>query len=282
MQKLIVSFIAVLGAWASSCGLATAAAPTPLGADAFGRLPNIEMMDLSPGGTKLAYVVVQGDQRLFVVKDLSDKLIFQEKLGDNKVRYAAWADDDHVMIGVGGVETIVTWKDEFLHTYVINVRTGKGLWVFDTTPGIMHSTYGYEGSVTQAGHAYGYFGGVTLSKTRGFDATFNDQNFVDLYRVDLDSGAAELAASGQQHPHEWAVDASGKVEASSTYNDVTGDWTLRVGKDSETELTTIRRPLGDIALRDWAERREPSSSPRPSPRNGTSRMALIAGWRRTG
>jgi len=243
VRRFIIVLAAAIAAWAGVGAIANAAS---LGVDAFGRLPNVELMDLSPSGEALAYVVVQGDQRLFLVKDLTGKLLFQEILGDNKVRGVNWADDDHVMIGVTGAETLFTDLGEYWHTYVVNLKTGKGFWVFHIDPAVLHATYGYFGASATGGRSYGYFGGVTLSKSRGLDATFNEHNFVDLYRVDLDSGEAELAASGQLHPHGWALDAKGAVVAYSTYDVVTGDWALKT-KDGQA-LTTIREPLGDIGL----------------------------------
>ena len=224
--------------------MATAA---PLGVDAFGRLPNIELMDLSPSGDALAYVIVQGDQRLFVIKDLSGKLLFQEILGDNKARQVQWADNDHVMISLSASEHLYTDVVEFWHTYVVNLKTGKGFWVFRSDAAVLHASYGYFGSAAQGGRTYGYFGGLTMSKTRGLDATFNQDSFIDLYRVDLDSGEDTIAASGQIHPHNWALDANGAIVAYSTYNNVSGDWSLKT-KDGDA-LATIRRPLGDIDIK---------------------------------
>jgi len=113
VRRFIIVLAAAIAAWAGVGAIANAAS---LGVDAFGRLPNVELMDLSPSGEALAYVVVQGDQRLFLVKDLTGKLLFQEILGDNKVRGVNWADDDHVMIGVTGAETLFTDLGEYWHT----------------------------------------------------------------------------------------------------------------------------------------------------------------------
>lgn len=221
--------------------------------EVYGQLPSVELMQLSPSGDKLAYIVIAGDNRQLVVKDLSDKVLAVAPAGDHKIRWLDWAGEDHVLVGVSSTQNLGAGigdeDQEFGQVAVLNLINHKTFMVFSTSTSVLHSVFGYHGAVEQAGHWYGYFGGVTLSKTRGFDATLNNQNWAELYRVDLDSGASVLASPGRQRPHEWALDTGGAVVAHSEYEEATGEWTLRPGSLGGAVLATLKHPFGEISLR---------------------------------
>lgn len=243
----------VLLALAASLALvspAIAVPPAPLKVEVYGRLPGIELMALSPSGERLAYISVAGDQRQLVVKDLTDKVLVAAPVGDNKVRALNWAGDDRLLITATTAQSLGSFsaKSEFGQTIALNLTTNAVMVVFGDNPNVLHSTFGYLGAAQQAGHWYGYFGGVPVSKTLGFDATLNANNYISLYRVDLDSGKAELAASGAQRPHAWALGADGSVVAHSEYAQASGVWTLAVGDRAGTSLASLTEPLGEVDL----------------------------------
>jgi len=244
-RPFLALFVALTLAWSSN---AIASPPPSLSTDVYGRLPNIEMMQLSPSGERLAYVVVSDEHRQLVVKDLAGKAIFEASVGDNKVRAIDWAGEDHVLVTVSVTHAFFGYHDEFAHMVVLNLATRKSFAVFANDDAIMHATFGYHGAVNKDGHWYGYVGGATLNKTRGFDASFNENSFIDLYRVDLDSGESELAATGQQRPHNWALTADGTVVAHSEYMEKTGDWSLTIGTEGGATLATLKAPLDDVNL----------------------------------
>jgi dipeptidyl aminopeptidase/acylaminoacyl peptidase len=231
---------------------ALGAPPAPLKTEVYGRLPSIEMMSLSPSGEKLAYVATTGDSRQVVVKDLADKVLIAAPVGDNKVRQVDWAGDDHLLITASTAQALGSFSgtQEFSQTLSLNLTTNAVTVVFGASPAILHATFGYLGAVQQAGGWYGYFEGIPLTKTRGFDSgSLGANNFVNLYRVDLDSGVAELAASGAQRPHEWALDPSGVIVAHAEYTEASGVWILQAGERTGASLVSLTQPLGEVGLR---------------------------------
>lgn len=228
--------------------VAANSAPPPLPTDVYGRLPNIDLMQLSPSGEKLAYVRVAGDQRQLVVKDLSGSLLFVASASDAKIRDIDWAGEDRVLLTASATRSVFDDRQELYQTFVVNLVTHKYFQVFATNPAIMHATFGFYRAVDQAGRWSGYIGGITLTKTLGFDATFNQDNFVDLYRVDLDTGEAVIAAKGRDRPHQWALDAGGEVLAHAQYAQSSAEWTLRTGVEGGQLLATIHEPLGEVEL----------------------------------
>jgi dipeptidyl aminopeptidase/acylaminoacyl peptidase len=240
--------MACLAILSLAMGASASPPPAPLGPEVYGRLPNIEMMRLSPSGEKLAYITVAGDHRGLIVKDLSGAVLFNASLADNKIRDIDWAGDDHLLVTASSTRGFFDEHLELYQTVAINLITRKSFMVFETNPSIMHDTFGFHRAVSQGGHWFGFIGGVTLSKTRGFDATFNDYSFVDLYRVDLDTGEAAIKATGQQRQHEWALDDAAHIVAHSEYAQDTADWTLRADSQGDRLVTTFNEPLGEVGL----------------------------------
>jgi dipeptidyl aminopeptidase/acylaminoacyl peptidase len=240
--------IAGLACWVVLWTTAAAAAPKPLEISAYGVLPAIDFMQLAPSGAKLALVSVSGDVRSLVVKDLAGAVLFSAPLGAAKVRDIAWAGDDHLLVSASQTQRLDVSDDseEFTHVIALNLTTKKLITVFANREDVFSAVFGGYGTVEIGGHWYGFFGGVTLNKTRGFAASLNSRSFPDLYRVDLDTGRIELVDKARQ-PRDWVVDRSGAVIAYSEYDGKSGVWSLYAGAGGAA-LFTSREPTHDIAL----------------------------------
>jgi dipeptidyl aminopeptidase/acylaminoacyl peptidase len=239
----------VLAAVLALAAQARAAQPAPPPTDAYGGLPQIELMTLSPSGAALAYVVVTGDQRQVVVKDLAGTALYAAAVGDNKVRGLAWAGDGHLL--VEATATLHTWwaKYELGQTMAVDLKTGKTVALFRNEAAVLHATLGYAGSAQIDGHWYGFAYGEALTKTRGFNATFDDDSVINLYRVDLDTGATKLVGPGRAgRPRRWVIDAQGAIVAFSEYDQAGGLWTLTPGGEGGIALVSQKDPLGEIEL----------------------------------
>ncbi len=74
-------------------------AASPQLLEAYGRLPNLEDVALSPDGTKLAFVRTTEDSRILAVVAIAEqKFLGGAKLGETKLRRVHWADNDHLLI----------------------------------------------------------------------------------------------------------------------------------------------------------------------------------------
>ncbi len=77
------------------------AAPPPL--EAYGKLPHVERMSLSPSGDKYALIEVTGDARRLVIVPVAGgnptALDFPVK---DKLRDIEWAGDDHIVVTATG------------------------------------------------------------------------------------------------------------------------------------------------------------------------------------
>ena len=231
---------------------AVVAAPPPkLGAEVYGRLPNIELMQLSPAGERLAYIQVNGDERRLVIKDLAGKVLLASGVGDKKVRDLEWAGEDHLIVEISTTGRLgdAWYREEWIRSLVVRLDAAKAFQVFFPGDSMIAATFGAYGASQQDGKWYGYFGGIPYHKTRGFDPTLNEVNYRNLYRVNLDTGLWDLVASGQQRPHDWALDAKGGVVAQTEYEPTTGAFHLRRSNDGGAVVSSSIEPLEERQLR---------------------------------
>jgi len=219
----------------------------------YGKLPAVEQMELSPSGDKIAYVAVAGDRRAVVVTKVGGAAIVALNVGELKARGLGWMGDGHLLI-----ETSKTLGDvnryEAVQSTIVDASTGKLTNVFESAGRILHATFGYYGYLIEGAKAYGYFGGVTLTGTgnaaQDFDnhGGFLTQGHSDLYKVDLDTGIAAVAAGGLEHyDTQWVVDPAGAVAAYAQYDERKGYWRLYAGGGTGL-ISEGEDPTRDISL----------------------------------
>jgi dipeptidyl aminopeptidase/acylaminoacyl peptidase len=89
-------FILGLGAAAALTGSAAAAPPPP--ASAFGRLPQIQDIAISPDGAKIATVGGTGERRLITIAPVDGAKAVAVDIGRANVRSVRWAGDDYLIV----------------------------------------------------------------------------------------------------------------------------------------------------------------------------------------
>jgi dipeptidyl aminopeptidase/acylaminoacyl peptidase len=248
----IAILVAATIALATPIAALAQAAPQPSGPPplaAYGDLPAIEFMRLSPSGSRFAFVAVSGEERRLFVRDVSggDALI-ASKVGDTKVLDIAWAGDDFVLVSLSQTvkgPTLTRWpvkEDRFEIESVtcINLKTGKASMIFEKAPKMRNlflkmvvGQYGYR---QIDGRWYGYFSSIT-----------EGSGDVDLYRVDLETGEGELAARGGTLGRNWVVDLDGSIAASIEYIGVTKETHVMAGDGGKVVLSRAD-PFDGIGL----------------------------------
>src|SRR5438552_17630021 len=65
---------------------------------AYGRLPYLEDVSISPDGTRLAFVRTTEDSRsLFIIELMGGKVLGRARIGSTKLRSVFWQDNDRVL-----------------------------------------------------------------------------------------------------------------------------------------------------------------------------------------
>jgi dipeptidyl aminopeptidase/acylaminoacyl peptidase len=232
-----VRFLLAIICSASLVGMAARAAP-PI--DAYGKLPAISDVALSPSGGRIAIVMAEAEQRSLLVSTTDGKLLHRVDLGLIKVRQVFWAGEDHVLVFTSATVNLgfelSGRRGELLTALALDLRSGKSFQVFgrDHARSVANTIRGYYGPTQIDGHWYGWFGGITYGQDN--TSSYLRQGFADLYRVDLDNGDITMAAHGLEDIDDWLIGPGGDVLARSFYFQRTGDWQVLAGKSGNTVL----------------------------------------------
>jgi dipeptidyl aminopeptidase/acylaminoacyl peptidase len=192
------------------CMAAGTVQATPI--EAYGRLPAMESVTLSPDGSTLAVIVTVGDQRRIIVRRLDGVTLAQIELGERKVRGVQWAGADHVIISISRTTGIsgVAQRGEFYQAVSLNVRTGKYIQLpVRSTDSVINVL---AGSITT---------GVVAGEETAFTTLVNtvannlqgDSIHIDFFRIGLDSGKAVRLQMGDADTEEFLTQSDGTVVA---------------------------------------------------------------------
>ena len=207
-------------------------------------------MSLSPSGDRAAFLVTTAKGRRIAVQNIGGKFLATVDPGALKLRRITWAGDDFLLITTSSTINLgMDWgfKHELDQVQVLDLHTLKMFSVFQNQRTISNVVFGTYGVAQAGGRWYGYFGGLRLEQGAS-DVHLTNSN-PQLYKVDLATGAAEVAGPSATQPLRWVVDPSGAVIAHSFYEERTGDWRLIVGAGSGGRVVLEKSaPLQQIAL----------------------------------
>jgi dipeptidyl aminopeptidase/acylaminoacyl peptidase len=225
-----------------------AAAAPPV--EAYGKLPAVELMRLSPDGDRFAFVAVADEKRRLVVAAVHGKPIIAAPTGQAKVRDMEWAGEDHLLVTTSATVDLTLdfgAKYELDAVLQIDLATGKAFQVFQGDQGVAQTVFGQFGTGSSDGKWFGYFGGLTYADgtTAGYDLA---HGWPDLYQVDLATGRRHLAAGGDQNLKTWVTTADGAVVAHDEYDGSSSRWRLRAGGSQGKVLVERKSPTDEVGL----------------------------------
>ena len=215
------------------------AAPPPL--EAYGRLPAVESLDISPEGDRVAFVTVSGEQRELVVFDLKRNARTRVPTGTNKVRGVAWAGPRHLLVTTSSTARLDRFigRSEWLQVGALNLDTRKYAILLDDTPATVNAVQGDPLVGVHRGAPAVFVPGITLKGS----------GRLDLYRVDLDTGRGRIHEEGSGEVRKWLVAPDGTAVARREHDDVRGTsritvpagggWRTLVPSEKEDEATSL-------------------------------------------
>jgi hypothetical protein len=187
------------------------AAAVPL--DAYGQLPSLENVALSPDGSRVAFVKTQGDVRLLVIPSLADgKAMTAIKVGEVKLRDILWADEQHVLLwqtvtGVPGGMIGSRSEQAILSCY--DVQRNRVFNVMDMES--RERTVNIIAGLTRIRH----IGGDTVLLQEGVYVT--NHMLPGLFKINLRDFSLRVVEFGDENTRGWLVDADGAVVATDIY-----------------------------------------------------------------
>lgn len=188
------------------------AAPPPV--EAFGQLPRISDVQLSPDGTHFSTVEVVKGRRVLVVYDLDDlkgvRVLYLESLEQSggRIRYHRWVNPDRLVLSIG----VPSYRGA---TPVVETRlisTNRELNEFQIIPkprgtGSVHSTYASAQIQDRIAHWLPKDPNHVLI----FMAGVNDNWKYNVYKVNVNSGAKKRYDKGVSYLADVGVDELGRV-----------------------------------------------------------------------
>jgi len=253
LAAAVSSFTGALGADAPA-----PAAPPPL--SAYGHLPTIEQVAISPDGSALAAIYTDGEARKLVIVSLPDlKISRLLNAGSVKLRTIQWAGPHHILLTVSHSTTVmdvIAPKSEWYVTtdYFIDKGTLK-----PAIAGIdeaMNVTYGTPMIRMIGGHPFAFIEGQYFVDNRGQIA---------LFKTDLDHDTAVLVDPGFENTDDWLVDQAGQPIAEREHDARRDTTVVRVKKnhvwqpvklgsgDGDPELMGLGRDGHAIVFGDWVD-----------------------------
>lgn len=107
--------------------------------EAFGQLPALDQVSISPDGSKFAFIGQAGDKRRFGVATVAGQALGVTELGAVKVRGLVWVDDNHVLIVRSETTDNLSVFGDITEAYtgqIYNVQTRTFANVLDTVRGV--------------------------------------------------------------------------------------------------------------------------------------------------
>jgi len=195
-----------------------AAPPPPI--EAYGQLPALDQVVISPDGSRIAYIGQVGDKRRLGVQALTGQALGVIELGDVKVRGIFWLDDKHVVIMRSTTtDNLSVFGDitEATTAQIYNVETRTFANVLDTVRGVGSSR-------TEDDIVFNVFQGYWVRVIDGRNTLLvavPKTGEEMLFRIDPDNGRGTPFLRGFSG---GLLDASGRVYATSSGDLDTGRW----------------------------------------------------------
>lgn len=193
--------------------------------EAYGRLPDLENVGISPDGTRLAFAGAIGEQRVVSVINIADKKpVLVLKTGNDKIRSLSWIDDDNLLIVnsttgkpprglIGGVQ-------EFSFANVLNISSHAVVQLKppkDVAGGTLNTIAGMPIVRRMWDRSHVYFEAVRVDRVGSYR---------QLYVYDVPSREISSLGEGHRTTLAYFVGRNSDEIADSTWDK--GVWTLRL------------------------------------------------------
>jgi len=194
---------------------------------AFGRLPAIEDVALSPDGTRLSFMLTRGAKHILFVRRLADGATLGGlNFGDIKLRAVIWLDEDHLATLIsrtslppfGFFGPLSEWY--LLATYDIDAKRVRPVELTAPDTRTLNALAAFPTVRTIDGRTTMYLRGYYVESI----------SLPALFKVDVRTLTPSLIARGSTMYTTWAIDQAGVIAARLSYQARKQIWTLRINK----------------------------------------------------
>jgi len=211
----------------------SAAAGETIPLEAFGRLPTLENVVISPDGTKIAFVRTRSDARNLIVASLAKHEILGEaRVGDTKLRQVEWVDDDNILATISSTSGpplgFYGATREWYQLVNFNVsRLKLNPLDFDISPKrTFNVVIGDTAVRVVSGHSTLFAPGLCVQ-----ESTVPCQ-----FSFSYPERRTRLIDESSEPDTDWLMDESGRIAAKFVYHDDKKQWEIKTHKDNRWTL----------------------------------------------
>jgi dipeptidyl aminopeptidase/acylaminoacyl peptidase len=237
LAAVLLGAALALGVASGPAGAQATVEPAPLAA--YGALPSLEMLELSPSGQHLAFITVSGEQRTLVVLDLATRAqVGGAGVGLAKVRDLEWVGENRVLVTTSRTESVPQvglFNAELFTSQIYDLDRGRILEVLKDTRDVFPVLF--SAATVVSGENPQVF-------VRAY--AFENPERLDLFSVDLQTGRGRRAEVMGRNVTDFVLDPSGRSMARSEYEPVSQEWSLHLRQGGGFRETWETRAPIDI------------------------------------
>jgi dipeptidyl aminopeptidase/acylaminoacyl peptidase len=199
--------------------------------DAYGQLPNVENIVLSPNGELIAFVRTDGDTRAIAVVTLADgKFKTGLRGGKSKLRHISWAGNDHLLVQTSSTASVMGLmgpRREYFQLTVYNIETQKAVMLpkFMSNQNMMNIITGEPMVRRIGGQPFLFIPGIHIT----------DRTLPALFRYNLATGRQDLFVEGNTVSQDWFIDEAGELAVRVDYSEKKRAWDVSVRRDGKLQ-----------------------------------------------
>jgi dipeptidyl aminopeptidase/acylaminoacyl peptidase len=220
--------------------------PPPI--EAYGKLPAITDVSLSPAGDKMVSVSEIGGKRYILLRAVTGANLLAIPIQDKKVRNISWVDNAHILIDVSQTDHwyFDTDKSEFWSTVAMDVDKATSKVLFDKNSKFPIYHFGVVATRVINGKPYAFVSNVPLegisagSRLHSATNSYYKRDYPDLWKLDLTNDDVTLAAGGSPGIDNWVVAPDGSIAAFANLDTRQSVWRLFHGQQMIMSQTSTR------------------------------------------
>ena len=234
--------------------------PSPPSVEAYGKLPAITDVALSPAGDKMVSVSQINGKRYILLRTIAGDNLLAVPVQDHKVRNVSWVGNSHIIVDVSQTDHwfFDTNNSEFWSTIAINVDKKTSRLLFEKNRKFPVFHFGVVASRVINGKPYAFISNIPMegvgagSRLHSETNSYYKRDYPDLWKLDLTSDDITLAAAGTPGVDDWVVAPDGTIAAYANLNTHEATWRLLHGQQvmmsqPSTRLQTSLHGLGRTA-----------------------------------
>ncbi len=271
-------WLAALLAAAALAGVAQAAPAL----EAYGKLPSVDLVRLSPSGARIAFLADDGVKRRLFVRQIGGDALLIQDVGSGKIRDLKWAGEDLVLVKATVTAKLgerPDWKWnarnrlEMGTVIIANLKTKQISMVFEKAKSTVTAVFGDWGERLIDGRWYGFYGALSPNYT--YDE--------DIFKVDLETGDFKMITDSiSRDASDYLIGPGGEIAARVIWDGQTRHWRVLLGAHGKDVIVDKLSPKGETGLEGVG--RTPSTlvvSDSTETRDTMEEFPLVAGARPT-